>query len=99
MNAELLNRIELDPKIMLGKPVIRGTRIPVELLVGMAAQGISVAEILREYPRLQLVNLPVKPWQISFVAKVTMLSLSLKRCPKRTTATSCDEPWPNAASS
>jgi uncharacterized protein (DUF433 family) len=38
---------------MVGKPVIRGTRIPVELIVRMFAQGISENEILREYPRLQ----------------------------------------------
>jgi len=38
---------------MVGKPVIRGTRIPVELIVRMLAQGISETDILREYPRLQ----------------------------------------------
>jgi len=54
MNAELLSRVVLDPKIMVGKPIIRGTRIPVELLVRMVAQGIPEVEILREYPRLQL---------------------------------------------
>jgi len=53
MQSELLSRVVLDPKIMLGKPVIRGTRIPVELLVGMVAERIPEAEILCEYPRLQ----------------------------------------------
>jgi len=38
---------------MVGKPVIRGTRIPVELMVRMLAQGISEREILQEYPNLQ----------------------------------------------
>lgn len=38
---------------MAGKPVIRGTRIPVELIVRMLAQGISERDILQEYPRLQ----------------------------------------------
>ena len=38
---------------MTGKPVIRDTRIPVELIVRMLAQGSPEAEILREYPRLQ----------------------------------------------
>jgi len=51
--AELLDRIVLDPKIMVGKPVIRGTRIPVEMLVRMVAQRIPEADILREYPRLE----------------------------------------------
>jgi uncharacterized protein (DUF433 family) len=37
---------------MDGKPVIRGTRVPVELIVRMLAEGISEQEILEEYPRL-----------------------------------------------
>lgn len=54
MNTTLLSRVALNPNIMSGKPVIRDTRIPVELLVRMVAQGIPDAEILREYPRLEL---------------------------------------------
>jgi len=46
-------RIVVDAKVMTGKPVIRGTRIPVDLLVRMLAQGIPEADILKEYPRLQ----------------------------------------------
>jgi uncharacterized protein (DUF433 family) len=38
---------------MVGKPVIRGTRIPVELIVRMLAQGVPESGILREYPRLK----------------------------------------------
>ncbi len=53
MNEQLLERIALDPKIMTGKPVIRGTRIPVQLILEMLAQGISQQEILQEYPRLE----------------------------------------------
>jgi len=53
MEKHLLDRIIINPKVMAGKPVIRGTRIPVELIVRMVAQGIPEAEILREYPRLQ----------------------------------------------
>jgi uncharacterized protein (DUF433 family) len=45
-------RIAIDPKVMSGKPVIRGTRIPVELIVRMVGQGIGDEDILREYPRL-----------------------------------------------
>ena len=51
---EPLERISIDPKIMVGKPVIRGTRIPVELVVRMLAQGIPENDILEEYPRLEL---------------------------------------------
>jgi len=53
MDEALWGRITIEPKIMAGKPVIRGTRIPVELIVRMLAQGIPEVEILREYPRLQ----------------------------------------------
>jgi uncharacterized protein (DUF433 family) len=51
------NRIEVNPQVMTGKPVIRGTRIPVELLVRMVAQGIERAEILAEYPRLEAADI------------------------------------------
>jgi uncharacterized protein (DUF433 family) len=54
MNEQLEQRISIDPKVMVGKPVIRGTRIPVELVVRMLAQGIPEDDILEEYLRLQL---------------------------------------------
>jgi uncharacterized protein (DUF433 family) len=54
MDQFLHERISIDPKVMVGKPVIKGTRIPVELIVRMLAQGISESDILREYPRLKL---------------------------------------------
>jgi len=50
---KLLERVALNPKVMVGKPVIRGTRIPVDLIVKMLAQGIAEGEILQEYPRLK----------------------------------------------
>jgi len=53
MDEQLWQRISMDPKVMAGKPVIRGTRIPVELIVRMLAQGVPESDILREYPRLQ----------------------------------------------
>ncbi|MCA6421590.1 MAG: DUF433 domain-containing protein [Flavobacterium sp.] len=45
--------IEINPKIMLGKPVIVGTRIAVEHVISMLAQGISTDEILFEYKGLK----------------------------------------------
>ncbi len=45
-------RIEVNPKIMLGKPVIRGTRIPVELILRKLSAGASNADLLDAYPRL-----------------------------------------------
>jgi len=53
MDEQVWQRVSIDPRIMVGKPVIRGTRIPVELIVRMLAQGITMSDILREYPRLQ----------------------------------------------
>jgi len=56
-HKNVLERIEMNPKVMLGKPVIKGTRIPVELLVRMMAQGTPETEILAEYPRLELADI------------------------------------------
>jgi len=53
MDDRLLQRISIDSRVMAGKPVIQGTRITVEVIVRMLAQGISESDILREYPRLQ----------------------------------------------
>ena len=53
MNKELNSRIVINPAIMTGKPIIRGTRIPVDLIVRLVAQGISVKEILEDYPQLK----------------------------------------------
>jgi len=44
--------IVVDPKIMMGKPVIKGTRIPVELILEKLAAGESEDQILKEHPRL-----------------------------------------------
>ncbi|MCG3155991.1 MAG: hypothetical protein DKINENOH_02599 [bacterium] len=52
MATSFLDRIEINPQIMLGKPVIRGTRITVEIILKKLAQDISVDEILDDYPRL-----------------------------------------------
>ena len=45
--------VEINPKIMLGKPVIKGTRIAVEHIISMLAQGVSYDEILKEYKGLK----------------------------------------------
>jgi len=52
MTDDLLSRIEINPEVMLGKPVIRGTRITVEIVLEKIAAGSSVEEILDDYPRL-----------------------------------------------
>ena len=48
----ITNRIEIDPGVMLGKPVIRGTRIPVELILRKLSEGATEADLLAAYPRL-----------------------------------------------
>lgn len=49
---QLLEHITLDPRIMVGKPVVRGTRLTVEYLLGLFAQGATQAEVLEEYDGL-----------------------------------------------
>jgi len=46
------SRIEINPKVLAGKPVIRGTRLSVEFVVDMLANGWSEQQILDNYPRL-----------------------------------------------
>ncbi|HXK39522.1 MAG TPA: DUF433 domain-containing protein [Candidatus Paceibacterota bacterium] len=46
------DRITIDPAVMLGKPVIRGTRIPVELILRKLADGATREELLEAYPDL-----------------------------------------------
>ncbi len=53
LGEEFQQHIELNPNVMVGKPIIRGTRIPVELVVRLLGQGISESEILQQYSRLQ----------------------------------------------
>ena len=51
-DEKLLKRIVVDPKIMVGKPVIKGTRLPVEIIVEKIAYGETTEEIIRDYPFL-----------------------------------------------
>lgn len=46
------SRIVLDPKVLVGKPVIAGTRISVELVVDLLGRGYSVAQVLEQYDHL-----------------------------------------------
>jgi len=50
---DLLNRITINPDVMVGKPTIRGLRITVEHILQAMASGISVEEILADYPELE----------------------------------------------
>jgi len=49
----LYDKIEIKPGVMLGKPVIKGTRIPVELIVRKLGEGASLEDLLDGYPNLK----------------------------------------------
>jgi uncharacterized protein (DUF433 family) len=51
-DQKLLKRIVLDPKIMVGKPIVKGTRLTVEYILNLLAHGATEAEILEEYEGL-----------------------------------------------
>lgn len=48
----LLERISIDPRVYFGKPCLRGTRIWVSLVLDLLSAGLSIEEILEEYPQL-----------------------------------------------
>lgn len=50
--ADWRDRITADPDILVGKPIIKGTRISVELILGWLANGWSFEQILEAYPRI-----------------------------------------------
>jgi uncharacterized protein (DUF433 family) len=50
--SDYLERVVIDPEILLGKPVIKGTRIPVSLILNLLANGAANSEITTDYPDL-----------------------------------------------
>ena len=46
-------RIEANPDVLVGKPVVKGTRMAVEFIIGLMAQGLSEDDIIRNYPHLK----------------------------------------------
>lgn len=53
-DEQLLERIVINPKLMAGKPVIKGTRLSVEYIINLLAHGTTAIEILQEYQNLTL---------------------------------------------
>ena len=53
-DEQLLDRIVLDPKVMVGKPVIRGTRLTVDFILNLLAYGTTEDDILNEYKGLEI---------------------------------------------
>ena len=53
MGKEITDRILLDPEVLGGKPVIKGTRIPIYLILALLGNGLTEKEVIREYPALK----------------------------------------------
>ncbi|MBI3035369.1 DUF433 domain-containing protein [Candidatus Woesearchaeota archaeon] len=53
MEKDFMKRIVVNPKVMVGKPVIKGTRIPVYEIVLRVAQGWNFEQIMEDYPKLK----------------------------------------------
>ena len=53
MEEDWRSRIAVDSKVLAGKPVIRGTRISVEFILDLLANGWTIEEILKNYPQLK----------------------------------------------
>jgi uncharacterized protein (DUF433 family) len=51
-DEQLLDRITINPRVMVGKPVIKGTRLTVEYILNLLAHGATVGDILEEYKSL-----------------------------------------------
>ena len=50
---EVIDRVVVDPEILAGKPVIKGTRIPVYLIIELLGNGLTETEVLKQYPTLK----------------------------------------------
>jgi uncharacterized protein (DUF433 family) len=53
MTQDFTNRIHLNPEILSGKPVIKGTRLSVEFIIGLLSNGMTINDILEEYDGLK----------------------------------------------
>ena len=73
----LANRIEVNSEVMQGKPVIRGTRITVELLLRKLAEGAKTEDLLDAYPRLVVEDIHAAlDYAADAIAHETILELS-----------------------
>lgn len=59
VNIKLYNKITINPEIMCGKPVIKGARITVELILSKLSEGLNPAEIAADYPTISVEDLYV----------------------------------------
>lgn len=54
MEQEIYQRIVINPSVMVGKPVVKGTRIPVDTIMRLLERGMTPQEILEDYPNLTM---------------------------------------------
>ena len=74
-DMDYTERITLNPRVMGGKPCIRGMRVTVGLVVGLVATGISTAEILRAYPYLEAEDVPAALSYAAWLAEASEMPL------------------------
>jgi uncharacterized protein (DUF433 family) len=73
----MTDRVEVNPNVMQGKPVIRGTRLPVELLLRKLAEGATIEDLLDAYPRLAADDIRAAlAYAADTIAHETVLALS-----------------------
>ncbi len=81
-NQQLLERIVLNPKVMIGKPVIKGTRLTVEFIVNLLAHGATIEEILDEYEGLMAATYRMAQTLFIFRPKEVLKEFTKRRCDK-----------------
>ena len=75
-----LDRIAIDPEVMMGKPDIRGTRVPVELILHKLSEGMSEADILDAYPHLTVADLRATlAYAAATISRETVVDLGVGR--------------------
>lgn len=75
----LLNhRITVDPKVMLGKPVIRGLRITVEQIIRALSKNVPIEDLLQDYPELEAEDIQAAlDYAVNLVAQERVYSLEV----------------------
>ena len=76
MTKDYMKHITIDPSIMMGKPVIAGTRIPVEIILRYLGEGMTPEELLNEYPQLTIQDIQAaQAWAADYLADEDVYAL------------------------
>jgi uncharacterized protein (DUF433 family) len=73
----MFERITIDPKVYHGEPCIRGMRIPVHLVVSLVAAGMTVQEIIAEYPDLKREDIKAALEYAAYVTREQVIPLKV----------------------